>query len=133
MLRGVLARVLQTALVVFVVCGFLAPVAQGQAATQGQWSTLPYLMPINPIHVTLMHNGKILVVSGSGNCPASQSGCPSGPPYGPSNGSGALVVDPNSQNITQLSISWDMFCNALIELSDGRVLITGGTLALRSF
>ena len=133
MLRGVFARVLKTALVVFVVCGFLVPVARGQAATQGQWSTLPYLMPINPVHVTLMHNGKILVVGGSGNCPASQSGCPSGPPFGPSNGSGALVLDPNSQNITQLSISWDMFCNALIELSDGRVLINGGTLAYDPF
>ena len=27
-------------------------------------------MPINPIHTALMSNGKILVVSGSGNYPA---------------------------------------------------------------
>jgi hypothetical protein len=41
----------------------------GQASVQGQWQTVPTTMPINPIHVSLMHNGKILVVSGSGNYP----------------------------------------------------------------
>ena len=34
---------------------------------------------------------RVLVVAGSGNCPPSQGGCPSGPPYGPSNNSGALL------------------------------------------
>ena len=42
--------------------GAMAPVN-----LQGQWSTLPYVMPINPVHVALMYNGKVLVVSGSGN------------------------------------------------------------------
>ena len=50
----------------------------GQAQTVGKWSTLSYTMPINPIHVALLNNGKILVVAGSGNCPASQPGCPWG-------------------------------------------------------
>src|SRR5262245_26571792 len=38
-------------------------------ATEGQWTTLPYLMPINlnPIHLALMNNGKVLMVAGSGN------------------------------------------------------------------
>ena len=36
-------------------------------STEGTWATLPYLMPINPIHVSLMHTGKVLIVSGSGN------------------------------------------------------------------
>ena len=35
--------------------------------TDGQWVTLPYLMPINPIHCALLHNGKVLVVAGSEN------------------------------------------------------------------
>ena len=33
--------------------------AMAQVNVQGQWSTLPYLMPINPVHVALMHNGKV--------------------------------------------------------------------------
>ena len=28
--------------------------------------TLPYTMPINPVHSALMNNGKVLIVSGSG-------------------------------------------------------------------
>ena len=88
---------------------------------------------VNPIHVALMHNGKILVVAGSGNCPPSQSGCPSGPPYGPSNSSGALVLDPAAQNITQLTVAWDMFCNAMTVLADGRVMVNGGTIAYDPF
>ena len=94
---------------------------------------MSYTMPINPIHVALLHNGKILVVAGSGNCPASLSGCPSGPPYGPSNGSGALLFDPTSGTITQFSVNWDMFCNGMVVLPDGRAFINGGTLAYDPF
>ena len=133
MSRSVVTRVLQTILALLVVVGAAAPRGWGQAAVQGQWSTLPYSMPINPIHVILMHNGKILVVDGSGNCPASQSGCPSGAPYGPSNGSGALVLDPSTQTITQMSVASDMFCNSMTALGDGRILIDGGTLAYDPF
>ena len=35
----------------------------------GQWKTLPYLMPINPIRVGLLHTGQIVIVSGSENNP----------------------------------------------------------------
>src|SRR5258708_4857548 len=45
----------------------LAPPAAGQANVQGQWQTLVTQAPINPVHIALMHNGKILDVSGSGN------------------------------------------------------------------
>ena len=103
------------------------------AAKYGQWSTLSYTMPINPIHAALLHNGKILVVAGSGNCPPSKSGCPSGAPYGPSNGSGALLLDPVTGTITQFTVSWDMFCNGMVVLPDGRALINGGTLKYDPF
>ena len=98
-----------------------------QAPTVGQWTTLPYTVPINPVHAALLANGKVLIVAGSGNCPPTQSGCPSGPPYGPSNKSGAALWDPSTGNITQFTVSWDMFCNAMVHLADGRVLIVGGT------
>jgi len=108
--------------------------ALGQANVQGQWTTLPNTIPINPVHATLLANGKILIVAGSGNCSPSLTGCPSGPPYGPSNGSGALLLDPvTGQTIRQFNLSWDMFCNGMVMLQDGRVLIDGGTIQYDPF
>ena len=132
MTRRVYAR-LSYALVLSLLLSVLVPLTMGQANVQGQWSTLPYLMPINPVHVALLSNGKVLVVPGSGNCPPSQAGCPSGPPYGPSNNSGALLWDPTTGAITQFSVSWDMFCNAMALLKDGRALIDGGTIQYDPF
>jgi Galactose oxidase-like, Early set domain/Glyoxal oxidase N-terminus len=124
---------LSHALVFSLLFSLFAPVMMGQANVQGRWSTLQTLMPINPIHVALLGNGKVLVVPGSGNCPPSQSGCPAGPPYGPSNNSGALLWDPMTGAITQFSVSWDMFCNAMALLKDGRALIDGGTIQYDPF
>src|ERR1700683_2913491 len=41
-----------------------------QANVTGTWATLPTQMPINPVHVFMMHNGMVLIVSGSGNLPS---------------------------------------------------------------
>src|SRR5579864_2513574 len=127
-------------LVLLAVLSALAPSALSQANVTGQWSTASYTMPINPIHVALLYNGKILVVAGSGNCPPSQSGCPSngsgGPPasYSPgTNGSGALLLDPVAQSYTPFSVSWDMFCNGMVVLPDGRAFINGGTIQYDPF
>jgi len=49
---------------------FVAPLLMAQANVEGQWNTLPNLMPINPVHVALLRTGKVLVVSGSGNVAA---------------------------------------------------------------
>jgi hypothetical protein len=104
-----------------------------QVQTIGQWSTMSQSMPINPIHVALLRTGKILVVAGSGNCPPSLAGCPTGPPYGPSNASGALLFDPAAGTFTQFTTSWDMFCNGMVLLPDGRALVNGGTIQYDPF
>src|ERR1700676_527252 len=99
-----------------------APMARGQANLQGTWKTLPSpsLMSINPIHTALMSNGKILVVSGSGNYPA-QTNFSVG------------VWDPANNTITTRTQSWDMFCNGMILLPDGRPFIIGGNLQYDPF
>src|SRR6267154_215934 len=98
----------------------LAPKAMAQANVTGQWQTLPNPMPINPVHVALMHNGKILVVSGSGNV-ANNSNYQAG------------VFDPQTGTVTTQPVSWDMFCNAMVVLPDGRAFINGGTLQYDPF
>jgi hypothetical protein len=94
----------------------------------GMWSTLPYTVPINPIHAALLHTGKVLIISGSGNCPPTQAGCPQGPQYP----QGAALMDLSANKITAVPISWDMFCNGMSIMQDGRVLINGGTKAYGS-
>jgi hypothetical protein len=131
--RRVFFCVSKTALVSLLALWAAVPNARAQADVQGQWNTANYMMTINPIHVALMHNGKILVTAGSGNCPSSQAGCPSGAPYGGSNHSGAVVVDPAAQSIAQLSIGYDIFCNGMTVLPDGRVIVVGGTTAYDPF
>jgi hypothetical protein len=97
--------------------------AQGQVQLQGKWQTQSYQVPINPIHVALMHNGKILIVAGSGNNAANL-------------GSGNLksaVLDPAAGTFTVQKQGWDMFCEGMTVLPDGRVFIAGGTLAYSPF
>lgn len=89
----------------------------------GMWSTLPSPMPVNPVHAALLHTGKVLIIAGSGNCPPTQAGCPQGPQYP----QGAALLDLASNTITTLPITWDMFCNGMSIMQDGRVLINGGT------
>src|ERR1700733_110847 len=110
---GVLA-----AIVLLIAC---APIAQGQNNVNGTWKTLPTLMPINPVHIALMNNGKILVVSGSGNYQA-QTNFMVG------------IWDPSNNTWTQgPNQSWDMFCNGMIVLPDGRPFIAGGNLQYDPF
>jgi hypothetical protein len=94
--------------------------AQAQANVVGEWRTLPYLMPINPIHVGLMHTGKVVVAAGSENDPTTA-------------GRRAAVWDPLSGTITVQYIPWDFFCNGMSFLPDGRLLVTGGTLRYDPF
>ena len=86
-------------------------------ATEGTWATLPYLMPINPIHVSLMHTGKVLIVSGSEN---EYGNYQLGEYYGG-------VWDPIGGTITTQLIPWDVFCTGMAALPDGRFVIIGGT------
>jgi fibronectin type 3 domain-containing protein len=113
-----------TFLVVLFLCSLVlvlsAAPAMGQANVTGQWQTLVTLAPINPVHLALMHNGKILVVSGSGNDKTVtffQAG----------------VWDPATDTMSTQPLTWDMFCNGMVVLPDGRPMIMGGTINYQPF
>jgi hypothetical protein len=97
-----------------------APPASSQANVTGQWQTLPYTFPVNPIHAALLNNGKILIVSGSGNLPTDTTLL-------------AAIWDPQAGTITTQPIAWDMFCDGMVILPDGRPFIMGGTLQYDPF
>ena len=77
-------------------------------------------MPINPVHVALMNNGKVLIVSGSGNDPSNTN-------------LRAAVWDPASGTYAVQTVTWDMFCNGMVVLPDGRPVVMGGTLQYDPF
>jgi hypothetical protein len=121
MTRGARPIALLTVAAAALVFGPLARTPKAQSGTLGQWTTLPYTMPINPIHLALMNNGKVLVVSGSGNVAAETN-------------FRAAVWDPVSGSIAITDhMPWDMFCNAMVTLADGRVFINGGNLRYDPF
>ena len=99
----------------------VVPPPVSTASKFGQWSTLSYTMPINPVHATLLRTGKVLIVSGSGNDPNNAFPVNTNPDYE------AAVWDPQAGTISRQRVSWDMFCNGTSVMADGRVLINGGT------
>jgi Galactose oxidase-like, Early set domain/Glyoxal oxidase N-terminus/PKD domain len=112
-------RIRVLACLVLVGLAVCAPGGNAQAGP-GQWQTLSYTMPINPVHTALLYNGKVLIVSGSGNV------------AGNTNYQAALW-DPQAGTITTQPVAWDMFCNGMVVLPDGRPFVMGGTLQYDPF
>jgi hypothetical protein len=98
----------------------MPPALHAQPATQGQWRTLTTQTPINPVHVALMNTGEVLIVSGSGNV-ATETFFQ------------AAVWNPISQTFQTQTLDWDMFCNGMVVLHDGRVFVNGGNLQYDPF
>jgi hypothetical protein len=97
--------------------------AAAQPQVTGQWVTLPYLMPINPIRLDLLRNGKLLIVAGSENDPNKHL----------QGSSKAAVWDLSAQTITIQQMLWDVFCNGGTFFEDGRCMVVGGTVEYDPF
>jgi hypothetical protein len=126
---GGIRRAVSLLMISLGVLGAASEKALAQAQVTGQWVTLPYTMPINPIHMGLMHTGKVLIVAGSENDPTEHK----------QKLSKAAVWYLGGGNITQGTITrtpdltWDVFCNGWAFFPDGRCLVIGGTLQYDPF
>lgn len=96
--------------------GDALPPATG-ADTQGQWTVLDYQLPIRAVHSTVLKNGKILLLAGSGNSVENFE----------AGSFKASIWDPISGVFNTVDVPKDMFCSGHVTLPDGRVLIQGGT------
>src|SRR5512142_456170 len=88
----------------------------------GEWVTLPYQMPINPISATLLRTGQVLIVAGSENDASNNSKG--------SESYRAAVWDPTGTTQASIAVqelTYDVFCSGTSALPDGRALIVGGT------
>lgn len=90
-----------------------APVQPGG----GTWQTLAYNMPVKALHTTVLRDGRVLLIAGSGNDEAAFK----------AKTFTASIWDPNTAAFTTIQTPEDMFCAGHVTLADGRVLIQGGT------
>ena len=108
-------------MLVFALTGVAFPVtAEAQVAVVGEWRTLGSTVPINPIHAALLRTGRVLLVAGSENDATVTT-------YR------ASVWDPATGTFATQTVPWDLFCNAMTFLPDGRVLTVGGNLQYNPF
>ncbi|WP_280715780.1 galactose oxidase-like domain-containing protein [Kitasatospora sp. MAP5-34] len=89
----------------------------GAACTTGSWQVLPFLNPVRSMHAIVLHNGKVLLMAGSGNDPMKLA----------AGTFSSAVYDPATSTFTQIATPTDMFCSGHVQLPDGRVLIMSGT------
>ena len=113
-------RLFSQVALVFLVPFLWVSSSRAQSNVVGQWVTLPYQMPMNPVHAALLNTGKVLVVSGSGWVAGNTNYL-------------ASVWDPQAGTITQQTLTWDMWCNGTVSLPDGRVFVNGGTIQYDPF
>jgi hypothetical protein len=85
----------------------------------GLWAKLniPAKFRVNGIHSTLLYNGDVLIMAGSGNDQV----------FFNAGTFKTLLLDPRTMHETLIPTPWDLFCAGHIELPDGNILVAGGT------
>jgi hypothetical protein len=95
------------------------------ATSLGSWQLLPYTSPLIAVHAALLRTGKVFFVAGSGNDPTNY-------PFT----HGSVLLDFNAQNgnpqfpanpVDSHGKQTDLFCCGHTLLSDGQLLVAGGT------
>jgi FtsP/CotA-like multicopper oxidase with cupredoxin domain len=88
-----------------------------EAARIGAWEMLPCDSVTLAVHFALLHTGKVLIFSGSGNYP----------PRHDSHTYGSVVWDYEAGTFAPAPITYDMFCGGQATLPSGDLLSCGGT------
>ena len=91
----------------------------GYKSAHGHWDTveLPEEYRAQAVHAALLHNGKVLLVAGSGNDAQDFAA-----------GTFRTVLwDPATDETTEIPTPVDLFCGGHAYLPDGNLLIAGGT------
>lgn len=86
-------------------------------AAAGSWEVLDTELPIRALHTTLLNDGRLLLIAGSGN---SEENFAAGTFT-------AVVWDPVKDTYKDIPVPYDMFCSGHVTLADGKVLLAGGT------
>ncbi len=88
-------------------------------AKYGLWTELniPQKFRVNGIHSTLLYNGDVLIMAGSGN---NQDFFNAGTFT-------TMLLNPATMQMKMIPTPWDVFCAGHIELPDGNILVAGGT------
>jgi hypothetical protein len=111
------------AILLAVLCSFFGSFGSAVAVNEdkfGRWDTMPYLSPINPIHMALLPDKTLLIVSGSENDANNTI-------YR------AAILNRATGLFTVKVLMRDLFCNAMSFFPGGRVLISGGTKQYDNF
>ena len=86
----------------------------------GEWEPIKYRFQHLPIHLALLHTGKVLAFGGSGNDPKNLI-----------NPLPAEIFEPDEigkvYEISNEGIQGDIFCSGHAFLPDGKLLVAGGT------
>ena len=85
----------------------------------GLWTKLdiPGKFRVDGIHATLLYNGDVLIMAGSGNDQTFFN-----------NGTfKTLLLNPATMKEQLIPTPWDLFCAGHVELPDGNILVAGGT------
>ena len=86
-------------------------------ATTGEWQIAAVSLPNRGIHQTLLRDGRVLVIAGSGN----DEGLFQAGEFT------THVWNPTTGTMVQVPTPEDMFCAGHVTLPDGRILVQGGT------
>ncbi|WP_298582692.1 kelch motif-containing protein [uncultured Kocuria sp.] len=95
------------------------PPGSQDPALIGSWEVLENPLPVRAIHSTLLEDGRLLLIAGSGN---------DGNDFAAGTFK-AVVWNPGDNSFTDVPVPYDMFCAGHVTLPDGKVLLAGGTQA----
>jgi hypothetical protein len=91
-----------------------------EGCAKGKWTTQPIAAPLRAIHSVLLHNGKVLLIAGSGSKGSNFQAFDKGTFL-------TKVFDPKTKKFTDVPTPVDLFCAGHVSLPDGRILVMGGT------